>query len=536
MAAWSSLAAVLLASPLFSTAALLKPQTTISDINNLLFGFAASGYQTEGAINADGRGDSVWEPFFNSSLNKAGFISPTVADDHYHRYKEDLAYLKKLNAKAYRFSIQWTRIFPQCNGTVNDKGLAFYDSMIDEIRKNGAEPIATLYHWDMPQACQSSYGGWLSRQSVDDFTAYALTVYKQYGNRVKYWMTHNEPNSICDFGYGQGNFAPGVTGSMFVCSHNVILSAGYAAKAMRDYARSQGWTFQISLPMVSTVGVPVTDSDADVKAAYTSNVYQAGLFIDPLVFGDYPDILKNDTSGVGGSLGKFTDADKAVLAGAIDYVAMNYYTAIYIKADNAQARGYSGSLNGPDGKPIGPTTGTSWHIAYPPGIRWMLKWIGSRYPGKDVWVSEIGVAVPNEATLTLPEIVNDTYRIDYLQTHLDQIAVAISNDSVPVKVVLAWSLLDNWEWQYAYVPKFGVINVDFNTTDLTRTVKDSAKFLGQYFKNSISPLNSLTTSSTSPSPKSGADRIGSVVFGNFVGAVMLRALGFGSIIAAMLLL
>ncbi|KAJ3041725.1 hypothetical protein HDV00_008813 [Rhizophlyctis rosea] len=405
------------------------------------WGLGTSGYQSDGALNIDGRGQSVWDAFIQTDPTRiANNANPNTAADEYHRYTADLAYLKQLNCSMYRFSTSWPRIFPSGRGAVNQAGVDYYNKYIDAIIANGATPLATLYHWDHPQALENEYGGWLSRRMVDDFESYSTTLFTLFGDRIKHWLTINEPSSYCTNAYGDNVFAPGVkqgTKGTYACGHNVILAHAAAARKLRAMWPGS----EISLPLVWDWVEPASESAADQAASTASLVKGHGWFADPLTKGDYPAALKAD---IGPDLPVFNSTEQQLIKGTMDFFGLNYYGAKYVYA--SPSIGVTSSYQNPyTGAQIGVPSGSSWLVVYPAGLRKMLNWVHKTYPSLDVWVTENGVSVPGEGTMTREQAVKDTFRVKYFQDHLKELENAVQ-DEVPVKAYLGWTLLDNFEW------------------------------------------------------------------------------------------
>jgi 6-phospho-beta-glucosidase len=313
----------------------------------IAWGFATSAYQIEGAWNVDGKGPSVWDHWYNDP-SRAGRPNANVANDHYHRMVEDIAYLGQLGATAYRFSVAWPRIFPDCTGTPNPAGLKFYSDMIDELLKHGVEPVLTLFHWETPQACHDRYESWLSPQIVQDFTSYADVVFENYGSRIKHILTINEPHAFCGFGFQQAFWPPGAnagTGALYRCLHHVNLVHGSVHKlAARKYPQ---YGLKFGMPLIISHGVPFDPSSAaDIQAAREFNAHQTDMHYGVFLSGDYPPYLRAlDNQWVKGQqLLTFTAEEQVMMRGSMDFLAINYYSANYVSTTerNLPAIGPSG--------------------------------------------------------------------------------------------------------------------------------------------------------------------------------------------------
>ncbi|KAJ3050951.1 hypothetical protein HK097_008075 [Rhizophlyctis rosea] len=460
-----------------SAALTLLAGTVVAAKTQLGWGFGGSAYQIEGAWNEDGKGVSVYDKWFHdgNGLIPGDRNNPNgdVAADHYHRYKDDLKHLSQLKATAYRFSISWPRILPNCNGTVNEAGVKFYSDYIDEIIKNGAEPYLTMFHWDTPQACQDRYGGWQSDLIVEDFLNYADILFQNYGDRIKYWLPLNEPEANCQFGWGVGMFAPGIKGGdpvHFECFHRShLLHARIVQLARSKYAdKAKNWKFGMP-SIISWIEPADPTSKADVDQANFELGKYAGWFFDPTVFGDYGAETKADT-WMGKYVPKFSVSDASILKGTVDFIGLNYYSASSASASGKQVN----LATQPTSEP--------WQTVYPAGLRKIINWLYKRY-SMDIIVTEIGYPGVNENVTTLDDIVggvNDGWRHKFWEEHLTNLTAAVEEDKMPVKAFLAWALMDNFEW-ISYWYRFGCIAVDFNNGTLARTVKNSTVWMSNYF-------------------------------------------------------
>jgi beta-glucosidase len=324
----------------------------------IAWGTATSAYQIEGGWNQDGKGPSVWDTYFNDP-SRAGDPNAFVANDHYNRMVEDIAYLGQLNAKIYRFSLNWARILPNCTGEPNPAGIAFYNNMINEIIKNGAIPLLTLFHWETPQACHDQYGSWTNSNIVDDFEYFADIVFQNFGDRLEYILTINEPTAFCGWGYRGDFWPPGANlgeEALYICNHNVNLCHGRVAKMAA--AKYPQYGLKFGMPLIVSYGVPLTDSAADLKASDDHNAAQTDMHFSPMLTGDYSDAIKTVVTmySNGPLLPAFTDAEKEMMRGTIDFVALNYYSANYVSA--SQSGGFPS---------LGPVSGTPWQTVYPRG-------------------------------------------------------------------------------------------------------------------------------------------------------------------------
>jgi beta-glucosidase len=454
------------------------PASTGSDLSfpaGFVWGAATAAYQIEGAVDEDGRAPSIWDTFSRTPGKVAGGHTGDLACDHYHRYRDDVALMADLGLAAYRFSIAWPRVLPTGHGRVNERGLDFYDRLTDELCGRGIEPIATLYHWDLPQALDDA-GGWTVRETAEHLAAYAAVVHARLGDRVRTWTTLNEPWCSAFLGYADGAHAPGrrAAGDSFAAVHHLLLGHGLAAAALRA-----GGAPQVSVTLNLAPVVPADPGDpADATAARTIDGLQNRLFLDPLLRGGYPvDML--DLAARFTDLSFLRDGDAAVIAAPIDLLGVNYYNPAFIAA-RPGAPGipmYPGSDGiaflpgtGRNGEAL-PITATGWPIE-PSGLTAILQRVSDDYPGVPLMITENGAAFddrPDGST----DRVSDPDRISYLERHLRAAHEAIRR-GVDLRGYLVWSLLDNFEWAEGYGKRFGIVYVDYATQ--RRVPKDSARW------------------------------------------------------------
>ncbi|KAJ3675842.1 hypothetical protein LUZ60_004884 [Juncus effusus] len=448
------------------------------------FGTAASAYQVEGMAHKDGRGPSIWDTFIQIPGEIANNATADVTVDEYHKYKEDIDIMKKMNFDAYRFSISWSRIFPEGAGKVNSKGVAYYNRLIDYMIKRGITPYANLYHYDLPDALEKKYKGLLSKKVVNDFADYAEFCFKTFGDRVKNWWTFNEPRVVAALGYDDGQFAPGRCSDCsaggnsatepYIVAHNLILSHAAAVKRYRDkyQAKQKG---RIGLLMDFVWYEALTDSKADQAAAQRSRDFHVGWFIHPLTYGEYP---KSMQMIVKERLPKFSQEEVKMVKGSFDYVGINQYTSYYVsnsnQTENEMPRRYSLDWHADfayerHGVPIGPRAHSTWLYMVPWGMYKAVTYIKENYKNPTVILSENGMDYPGN--VTLKEGIRDTIRINYYKNYITELKKAI-DDGANVIGYFAWSLLDNFEWKSGYTSRFGLVYVDFTT--LKRYPKMSA--------------------------------------------------------------
>lgn len=430
---------------------------------DFLWGTATASYQVEGAVAEDGRGPSVWDTFSHTPGKVVNNATGDVADDHYHRYKEDVQLMKALGVKSYRFSIAWPRVFPQGSGSPNPKGLDFYSRLVDELLANGIEPFATLYHWDLPQALQDRVGGWESRETSQAFGEYAGYVAERLTDRVKHIFTINEFGAFMELGYRLGIHAPGVKlppGRFNQARHHGVLGHGLAVQAIR--ARGKPGT-KVGLAENLVVGVPVIESPSHIAAAERATREVNAQYLTVIMEGKYSDAYLAMT---GADAPHFTPEDLKIISSPLDFVGTNIYQPMFVRADA-----------GPGGFAVVPNPASYPHMASP----WLfigpevLYW-GPHHVAKLWNVQEIYVTENGCSSSDIPAgdgQVYDTDRVMFLRNYLTQLQRAIA-DGVPVKGYFLWSLMDNFEWADGYTNRFGLHYVDYTTQ--RRTPKLSAAF------------------------------------------------------------
>ncbi|XP_019166356.1 PREDICTED: beta-glucosidase 40-like [Ipomoea nil] len=457
-----------------------------------VFGTASAAYQFEGAVKEDGRGATIWDTFAHTPGKVTDFSNADVAVDQYHRYLEDIELMKDMGMDAYRFSIAWSRIFPNGTGKLNQAGVDHYNNLIDALLANGIEPYVTLYHYDLPQALENRYNGWLNRQVIKDFAAYAETCFLIFGDRVKQWVTINEPRSITVLGYDLGVHAPGhcsiffhllcptgnsATEPYFVAHHLLLAHAAAVDIYRRKYQAKQGG--KITIVVESFWYEPLTNSPADIDAKQRAIDFYLGWFLEPVMTGEYP---RSVISRVGDRLPKFSAAESALLKGSYDYLGVNHYTTWYASSTDTNIMGLflhdtltdSGTFTLPFKglMPIGERANAVWLYIVPRGMRNLMNYIKDKYGNPLVFITENGMDDAKTDGL------NDIKRIRYHRDYLKSLLAAIKEDGCNVKGYFAWSLMDNWEWTVGFSSRFGLYYVDYDD-NLRRIPKESAK----WFKN-----------------------------------------------------
>jgi len=432
-----------------------------------VWGAASSAYQVEGAWEADGRGPSIWDTFCRQPGRIRDGTSGDIAADHFHRWQEDLAILSDLGLKAYRFSISWPRVLPHGVPPVNAPGLDFYDRLVDGLLQRGIEPYVNLFHWDLPQALQDA-GGWPRRETAYRFAEYARLVCQRLSDRVRWWITHNEPWVAAFAGHYTGEHAPGIQDppAAFQAMHHLLLSHGLGVQALRDEARQAA---QIGIVLNLNPVHPATDSDSDRRAAGRFDAVLNRVTLEPLFHGRYPEDL---TAQLGPLFSMVEEGDLATIGVPVDFLGVNYYSRTVIAQDAQVPLIQAATVH-----PAGREYSQMWEI-YPEGLREILVRVWREYVSGGrpipILVTENGVPVPDG--LDFDGKVRDVRRMAYLRDHLIQVRHALA-DGVPVGGYFVWSLTDNFEWAHGYSMRFGLTYVDYST--LARTVKESGHWYGQ---------------------------------------------------------
>jgi len=485
-----------------------------------VFGVATSSYQIEGAVDEGGRKPSIWDDFSHTPGKTAKGATGDVACDHYHRFRQDVEVMANLGIKAYRFSVSWSRLLPDGEGTVNEEGVRFYSDLIDALIEHGIEPWITLYHWDLPLALELTFGGWLGPKEriVSAFGAYARLCFQRFGHRVKHWITLNEPWCSSVLGYGNGVHAPGRSSKPetepYMVAHNLLLSHSEAVQIYRhEFGRQQGGVIGITLN--ADWRQPLDPgSEEDVQAAKHALDFTLGWFADPVFFGDYPGSMR---AACGDRLPAFTPQESALLKGSSDFFGLNSYGGMLVTKNTELSTGDVSAGNtsvvmkpGMNGYFLDMAHGAKlkrdkgwektdmgWSIV-PWGFRELLVYIHRKYaPSGGIMITENGCAhepkdlkaldempgalepKPTGSKLALAsedignEIVADPDRIRYLRAHLSAVHAARAKGA-DVRGYFLWSFMDNYEWSLGYKMRFGIVRVDFRTQK--RTIKSSGKF------------------------------------------------------------
>ncbi|MGW8767226.1 GH1 family beta-glucosidase [Streptomyces sp. NPDC055815] len=432
------------------------------------FGAATAAYQIEGAHDEDGRGPSIWDTFSHTPGRTLGGATGDTACDHYHRHREDIALLRELGVDTYRFSLAWPRLLPRGTGPANQKGLDFYDRLIDELLAAGIAPAVTLYHWDLPQALEDQ-GGWRVRGTAEAFAAYAALAARRYGDRVERWITLNEPYCSAFVGYAEGRHAPGAQENRgaLAAAHHLLVAHGLAVRELRAAdAREVGVTLNLDRLHAAS------DRPEDLAALRRAEVLHNEIWTEPLLAGRYP---RHETETWGGLAdGPWRlDGDLELIGEPLDFLGINYYRPVTVAAAPHRVaepeRRTAVDIGVAEPDPYGTRHTTMGWPVVPAALTELLRDLHDRHPRlPPLWITENGSA--ENDTVTPDGLVHDPDRTAYLADHLTAVADAVTA-GVDVRGYYVWSLLDNFEWARGYSQRFGLVHVDYDTQ--TRTPKDS---------------------------------------------------------------
>ena len=455
--------------------------TNLSFPENFTWGAAAASYQIEGAATEDGKGLSVWDMLCRRPGRIWEGHSGEIACDHYHRYRDDVALMKSIGLQAYRLSISWPRVMPEGTGAVNEKGLDFYDRLIDELLAAGIEPWVTLFHWDYPYDLYR-HGGWLNRESVEWFGAYTEVIARKLGDRVKNWMTLNEPQCFIGLGHHTGEHAPGDKLGMaevLLAAHHAMMAHGKAVQVIRACAQLPA---KIGYAPVGVISMPETETPEDIEAARAAmfDIHQPALWnntwwTDPVLLGQYPE---DGLRAFGKDAPKVHPGDMELMSQPLDFYGVNIYNGQVVRAGK---EGQPEPVKLEDGNPI---TLFLWKVS-PTALYWGPRFLHERY-GLPIVVTENGMS--NLDWVSLDGAVHDPQRIDFLERYIGHLRRA-SHDGIPVQGYFLWSILDNFEWAEGYKHRFGIVHVDYGTQK--RTLKDSAHWYREVIASNAATIASL---------------------------------------------
>ncbi|XP_033096417.1 lactase-phlorizin hydrolase-like [Anneissia japonica] len=469
---------------------------------DFIWSTATASYQIEGAWNEDGKGPSIWDTYSHEPGNIDNGYTGDVACDSYHKYQDDIDSMKALGLKYYRFSLSWPRILP--NGTIdhiNQPGIDYYNNLINALRDAGISPMVTLYHWDLPQALQDQ-GGWKNDEIIGHYKDYARLCFEEFGDRVGFWITFNEPWVTTILGHEFASMAPGIREpgtTPYIVAHNILRSHAEAYHVY-DYSFRSKQKGKIGITLNSDYYQAADMNDPDtIEAAERAQQFVMGWFGHPVYKnGDYPEVMKETIArkstqeGLSESrLPEFTENEKSFLAKTADFFGLNCYTTSYARS----IRNPAGPLIPPSWSTDQdvfswksqnwPTSGSDWLRPVPWGVRRLLNWIKNEYDDPVIYITENGISTIDTANL------HDQIRIDYYSAYLSEVLKAIDIDEVNVKGYTAWSLMDNFEWSRGYTERFGLHYIDFDSTEKTRIPKDSAAFYAQVIADNGFPASSV---------------------------------------------
>ena len=439
----------------------LNQSTTFPE--HFLWGSATSAYQVEGSPLADGAGPSIWQRFAHTPGRTHDGDTGDVACDHYRRYRDDIALMKALGLKAYRFSVAWARVLPAGRGRVNAAGLDFYERLVDTLLEHDIEPMATLYHWDLPAALDDR-GGWLNPDIASWFAEYAQILFRRLDGRVKLWATLNEPWVVTDGGYLHGALAPGHRNRFEapIATHHLLRSHGMAVRAYRGEGKHH-----IGLVVNLEPKYPASSGSEDAAATARADAYMNRQYLDPVFLGRYPGELREI---FGEAWPEWPEEDFRLIREPLDFIGVNYYTRNVTRHDPEawplRARGVR--------QKQASYTETGWEV-FPQGLTDVLNWVKDRYGNPPVYITENGAAFYDPPAVDEDEL-PDPLRVDYLRRHLRAVLDAIKA-GCDVRGDFAWSFLDNLEWSLGFSKRFGIVHVNFATQ--RRTPKASARFFSR---------------------------------------------------------
>ena len=455
------------------------PSSPVTFPEGFVFGSATASYQIEGAAAEDGRGPSIWDTFSRTPGKVLNGDTGDVADDHYHRLEQDLDLMQSLGLHAYRFSISWSRVLPTGRGEVNAAGLDFYSRLVDGLLARGITPVATLYHWDLPQPLEDE-GGWRVRSTAEAYADYARVVAEALGDRVDTWTTLNEPWCAAYLGYAAGVHAPGVQepAASLEAVHHLNLAHGLGIAAIRSVLPGAKCSVTLNLHVFRPEG------ETGPEAVRQLDALGNRAFLGPMLEGRYPADLFNDTQAIT-DWSFVQEGDLDLIKQPIDVLGVNYYSTSRVRVwdgseERQRADGHDpkGASPWPGADAIefipqpGPYTDMGWNIE-PEGLRDLLVSLHETYPGLPLMITENGAAFPDEVT---DGAVHDDDRVDYVRRHLLAAREAI-DAGVDLQGYFVWSLMDNFEWSWGYSKRFGIVRVDYDTQE--RTPKDSARWYAE---------------------------------------------------------
>nr|XP_025633766.1 beta-glucosidase 11 isoform X1 [Arachis hypogaea] len=455
-----------------------------------VFGASTSAYQVEGAADEDGRKPSIWDTFAHAGNANTYKGNGDTGCDQYHKYKEDVQLMAKMGLDAYRFSISWSRLIPDGKGPINQKGLQYYNNLINELISQGIQAHVTLYHWDLPQTLEDEYGGWVNKKIVRDFTAFANVCFKEFGDRVKHWSTINEGNVFSQGGYDIGFLPPQhcSPSSIFNCSkgnsstepylvtHNMLLAHASAATLYRNKYQDKQHGF-IGFNLLTFGFVPLTNTSEDIIAAQRAQDFFLGWFLSPFIFGDYPETMKKN---VGSRLPIFTESESNLVKGSIDFVGINFYYSYFVK-DNPRSlyikdRDYTADMAVELTAYTSEETSKDEAQIIPWTLEGLLDSLKNIYGDFPIYIHENGLQTHRNSSL------EDWPRIKYLQEYIGSILDMLRNGH-DIRGYFVWSFMDVFELLGGYESTFGLYYIDLNDPTLRRQPKLSSQWYSNFLNN-----------------------------------------------------
>jgi beta-glucosidase len=449
----------------------MAPELAAAFPSDFLWGVATSSYQIEGATHEDGRGESIWDRYAATPGKIFDGQTGDVATDHYHRMEQDVALMAELGLGAYRFSIAWPRILPEGRGTVNERGLDFYDRLVDALLRHNIVPVATLYHWDLPVTLEDE-GGWPNRATANAFADYAEVVARRLGDRIDWWTTLNEPWCSAYLGYYRGEHAPGVRdlSKGITAAHHLLLAHGLAVPRIRAYVKPSA---QVGITINFSPVYPADESPETLQELAREDVVANRWFVEPVIKGAYPEGLFE----ILGAQPPILDGDLATIAAPIDFLGVNYYTRFLVSNPEKMAELPTKPWEDGARVPGADYTEMNWEV-FPQGMTDLLVRLHQDFGPIALLVTENGAAY--EDAWDGADRVPDAARVEYLHGHIGAVAKAIEQGA-DVKGYFLWSLLDNFEWAWGYSKRFGIVYVDYPTQK--RVVKDSGRWYADLIRD-----------------------------------------------------
>ncbi|XP_054825083.1 beta-glucosidase 11-like isoform X2 [Prosopis cineraria] len=454
---------------------------------DFVFGTSTSAYQVEGAANEDGRKPSIWDTFAHAGYS--GGADGDIASDEYHKYKEDVQLMAKMGLDAYRFSISWSRVIPDGKGAVNPKGVQYCNNLIYELISHGIQPHVTLHHYDLPQALEDDYGGWVSQRIIKDFAAYADLCFKEFGDRVKYWTTINEPNVFVLGGYDIGLFPPRRCSPLFgfncsagnssiepyMATHYILLAHASAARLYREKYQEKQHGF-VGINIFSYHFLPLTNTIEDIAASRRAQDFYIGWYLNPLLFGEYPETMKKIA---GSRLPSFTKTESNIIKGSVDFIGLNYYNVVYAKNKARKPQMHERDVMEDIAIELTSITNASFEFPITPwGLQGLLEFFKQFYFNLPIYIHENGQRTRRNSSM------DDWPRVNYLHAHIGATLDAHRNGS-NVRGYFVWSFLDAFELLDGYDSGYGLYYVDLDDPNLKRKPKLSATWYSQFLSKTV---------------------------------------------------